>query len=337
MDNSIFKKIKAYCIWAKKLWHPFRKTAYLMGTPTHDNIGDIAIAVAEVKFLQQCGYTKVVNLTIAECWESYGCIAKLLPRKAPVFLHGGGNMGDIYNDEQLRRTILPSLEGHAIIVFPQSIYYTDTERGTKEEALSIRYYNNNMVTIFAREQKSYEIMRSLYKNANVLFVPDIVLSLKAIDFKEPRSGIQLCFRDDQEKLMSDEKIKELARRLHQKGYKTRYTSMIYPRQIPVSDWENVVREKMKQIGTAKLLITDRLHGMVFSALTQTPCIVFGNNHHKVIGVYQWISHLNYIRFAESVEEACKFADELYRMQDCRFVFDDEAFDALRTLIRDKQH
>lgn len=330
--NLLMHKIEQYVNWAIRLWHPFHKTAYLMGTPTHDNIGDIAIAVAEIKFLQQCGFTKIVNLTIAECWGSYGCIARLLPKQASVFLNGGGNMGDIYDDEQLRRTILPSLKGHPIIMFPQSIYYTDTERGAAEKVLSVEYYSSNKVTIFAREQKSYEIMKSLYKDADVLLIPDIVLSLKVNDFKEVRSGVQLCFRDDQEKLLSDEKINNLVQQLQKKGYEVKYTSMIYHRQIPVVDWENVVEEKMRQIGTARLFITDRLHGMVFAALTQTPCIVFGNNHHKVVGVYQWIRHLNYIRFADSIEEACALAEKMYQMQDCYFDFDDSAFNPLRSRI-----
>jgi pyruvyl transferase EpsI len=64
-----------------------------------------------------------------------------------------------------------------------------------------------------------------------------------------------------------------------------------------------VREKMQEFCDSKLVITDRLHGMIFATITGTPCIVFGNNHHKVRESYEWIKYLPYIEFVESVDEA----------------------------------
>ena len=51
---------------------------------------------------------------------------------------------------------------------------------------------------------------------------------------------------------------------------------------------------------SKLVITDRLHGMVFSAITKTPCIVTKSLDHKVIGTYEWIKNLNYIKLVEDL-------------------------------------
>lgn len=31
-----------------------------------------------------------------------------------------------------------------------------------------------------------------------------------------------------------------------------------------------------QFRSLQLIVTDRLHGMIFAAITSTPCIVFGN-------------------------------------------------------------
>ena len=60
-------KIKEYIRWMKILWQPSKKTAYLLATPTHDNIGDLAIVVAEEKFLKECGYEKIVNIIMGDC------------------------------------------------------------------------------------------------------------------------------------------------------------------------------------------------------------------------------------------------------------------------------
>lgn len=63
--------------------------------------------------------------------------------------------------------------------------------------------------------------------------------------------------------------------------------------------EEKVQAKLEEFSNAKLVITDRLHGMVFSALAGTPCIAIDNVSKKVSGVYNWISYLDYIKVVES--------------------------------------
>ena len=62
---------------------------------------------------------------------------------------------------------------------------------------------------------------------------------------------------------------------------------------------------MQEFCDAKLVITDRLHGMIFAAISETPCIVFSNYNHKVGGTYEWIKQLPYIRYVENMGEAKK--------------------------------
>lgn len=51
-----------------------------------------------------------------------------------------------------------------------------------------------------------------------------------------------------------------------------------------------------------MMVTDRLHGMIFAAITNTPCIVITSKSPKVKGVYQWIKHLPYIKLVEDLED-----------------------------------
>ena len=85
----------------------------------------------------------------------------------------------------------------------------------------------------------------------------------------------------------------------------------------VSEFE-LVRAKMCQFAEAELVITDRLHGMIFSAITETPCIVLGNHNHKIEGSYQWIKHLPYIRFIKEVNNIENHIAELRTLKDCKF-------------------
>lgn len=61
-----------------------------------------------------------------------------------------------------------------------------------------------------------------------------------------------------------------------------------------------VIDKLQEFSTVRLVITDRLHGMVFSVITGTACIAFRN--YKIEGIYKWIEYLQYIQFRDSVEE-----------------------------------
>ena len=58
---------------------------------------------------------------------------------------------------------------------------------------------------------------------------------------------------------------------------------------------------MAKFYNSKVVITDRLHGMIFCAITKTPCIVTRSLDHKVIESYKWIKNLNYIRLVEGLD------------------------------------
>ena len=58
--------------------------------------------------------------------------------------------------------------------------------------------------------------------------------------------------------------------------------------------------------------------MAFAALTETPCVVFSNYNHKVKGTYQWLKHLPYIKYVESVDKAIEYIPKLNQIQNCHF-------------------
>ena len=96
---------------------------------------------------------------------------------------------------------------------------------------------------------------------------------------------------------------------------------------------------MEQFAHAELVITDRLHGMIFCAITGTPCIVINSKSPKVAGCYEWIKNLDYIRFAEN---AASIKDEYNKIPKGENIYDhsklDPYFDELRNdLIRLIKH
>ncbi len=158
-------------------------------------------------------------------------------------------------------------------------------------------------------------MKNIYRNVEL--VPDMVLTLNYGKSPYPRQGCILCLRSDLEKTMQPEQAEHLRRIAHKHfGDLVEYTDMVVPHKISISDRENAVNTKIEQFQKAQLVITDRLHAMIFCAISQTPCIVVHSKSHKVWGTYEWIRHLPYIRLAEEITDADALIPEVLAIGDC---------------------
>ena len=86
--------------------------------------------------------------------------------------------------------------------------------------------------------------------------------------------------------------------------------------------------------SAKLVITDRLHGMVLSAMTNTPTLAFSNCNYKVKGIYDWISDNTFLAYCDDTTDIeARFA-ELIRAENCQYCNDAavKAFAPLQEIV-----
>lgn len=304
---------------------PIGKKAYFIGTPEYSNLGDSAIAIGQMLFLEKCGYKKnhIKEFTQSEYTNNSGFFRRYISRQHLICGIGGGNMGNLwYNEELFRYSFIDAFPNNPIIIFPQTVFFTDDEDGRKALKDSLAHYENHRnLTLVAREKKSFETLNTLYRNPKKLLVPDIVLSTTMKDYGvcvKSRSGVLLVFRGDSEKAMTDNDRKSIKDYLEQNALSYRETDMYSDEPVTKENRMELVRKKMQEFADAELVITDRLHGMVFAAITETPCIVFSNNHHKVKGTYDWISNLDYIRYVDDIYEAVPFILELMKMKECKY-------------------
>lgn len=270
-------------------------------TPEHGNIGDHAIAVATKNILDE-SEIQYIEISENKLFELYSCGFLNVFNGRPILMQGGGYLGTLwFKSEVLLRNIIKNNKKSNIICLPNTIYYEKSDYGLSEFENSIKIYNEHKnLVLYAREKISYDIMKKVYKN--VYLVPDVVLSLDYSEEKLDRKVCLLCLRSDLEKTMSDkdlEKIKTIASGIFG-TYK--FTDMCNSYKITVNERYNEVIKKINEFKSAKLVITDRLHGMIFCAITGTPCIVVNSKSHKVKGCYEWIKNLEYIKFADSVDE-----------------------------------
>ena len=91
---------------------------------------------------------------------------------------------------------------------------------------------------------------------------------------------------------------------------TRSLDMEQHRAIPISDRYTALERQFDAFRHAELVVTDRLHGMIFCAITGTPCVVLNSKSPKVLGCYAWIKDLPYIRFCDDAGKIAQIYQDM---------------------------
>ena len=166
-------------------------------------------------------------------------------------------------------------------------------------------------------------------------MPDFGLLYHGYNRQEDRCDkISICFRKDVEKVISDDLIDEVMSQSSALSSVTTVETNIYPTEVKVSQREFTVHNKLREISTSRLLITDRLHAMIFAALTNTPCLAFDNATHKVRGVYEWIKELDFIRMADMNRPIKDQIKDIFYLSPTS-EFNDLDFSRYETVLRDQ--
>lgn len=290
----------------KKKYNKYDKnTVFFIGAPEYGNLGDQAIADAEVVFLRKTLPKKeIIIIPESESIENLLCIKKITNKYHNICAFiGGGNMGDLYFfQENLRLTAVKLLKNAKIVIFPQSIDYDGTS--TRFKKAKKIYESHKSLFLFTREKKSEEKRKRLFSKCKGGLVPDIVLSLSPTLETFKREEIFFCMRSDIEKNSETKKIvNELENFTNEmtssiKKLDTRdnkyCTKYINQHNQLINFWEKFAQ--------ASLIITDRLHGMIFSIITNTPCIALDNNTGKIRSLYETWLNENMVCFIDSTEK-----------------------------------
>lgn len=275
----------------------YKKRVYIFGIPIHGNLGDHAILEAEKKFLfDNFKEYKIIEVE-SSIIRNYFKILKIFVGKSVIFINGGGFLGSLWIDEEIMfRTTLINFPNNNVIVFPQTVYFSKDEKECLETSKNI-YCNHNNLYICCREKYSYEFMRKEFPTCNILLVPDMVLYMEQEDSENKRENALFCIRKDKEKVKYD--FSELRRIFEKNNIKIDETDTVINKIIYSNRRQKYLKNKLREFSNHKIVVTDRLHGMVFAYLTKTPCIVFENSSYKVKGLYEWISNSEYIQLYNS--------------------------------------
>ena len=286
----------------RKLFQQQPNTIFLVMTPDYNNLGDYAILVAETT-LFQAAQINYIPLTISKIKQLRWNNQLSILNGFPIAVQGGGNLGTLwFGTENLIREIVKHNPRSPIFLLPNTLYYESTDWGKEQFELSQKIYNaHKHLTMYAREKISFQIMSQVYQN--VKLVPDMVMMLNKCSSETERNGCILCLRTDIERTRTEEQdllIRQKATELF--GIAISTTDMFVSENFSLSQQDKFLQAKLDQFSAAELVITDRLHGMIFCAITGTPCIVIDSKSPKLRGCYEWIKHLDYIRFVDDISQ-----------------------------------
>lgn len=299
------QKFKAFSYFNDSNIDKTKAQAYVFLAADYGNLGDVAITYAQKRFIGDNSNCQINEIPISKSLEGIWFVKRNIKKGDIVTIVGGGNMGDLYDQiEYIRQLVVKFFPHNKIISFPQTFDFSESPRGKKTLRTAQKVYNkHSKLYMIAREQTSFELMKKHFSKATILLTPDIVLTLNKSEPQEQRKGVVICMRSDAEKSLTNAQSDFII-----ESAKMQFTSLTYydthigKNNLSVQERVTELNKIWQVFKKAELVITDRLHGMIFCHITNTPCLVFLNNNHKVKGTYNWIKKNSNITLMESFSE-----------------------------------
>lgn len=148
-----------------------QQSCVLLDYPDHLNVGDHLIWLSTIQLLRSN------NISPAYCASLVDFSANEMERYGsptmPILLQGGGNLGDLWSESQLfREKIISQYRDRPVVILPQSVYFTQVENAQRAADIFNKHPN---LTIFVRDQASFDLAASLFVHCRVVLTPDMTL------------------------------------------------------------------------------------------------------------------------------------------------------------------
>ena len=289
----------------------------LVDFPDHYNVGDSAIWLGEIALFQQ----RLGGLpTYVSTVESYSREALRRASPAgPIFIHGGGNFGDIYPKHQdFRLRLMADFPDRDIVQLPQSISFSAPAAVTATAEAIARH---GRFTLLVRDQPSLNFAQEHFDCAAEL-LPDMAFGMGPLEKPvAPRSAVFMLLREDTERASYDRApllrhpdtvvadwVSEPARFHRLCRWRTRLamagkgglsspqgTLDLYNRLA-----QGRVRRGLKMLASGRVVVTDRLHAHILSTMMDIPHVVLDNSYGKIAGYMgAWTGRYGQVRRAKT--------------------------------------
>lgn len=274
----------------------------------YQNLGDMALTYAQGQFIKKVlPDFEVLYFPSDHTYSRMKALKNVVGAGDIVTIIGGGNMDDLYPSlENARRYIVRSFPDLPVISFPQTMAFSETASGQRALKRSAQTYESHKcLTLFSRESQSFGLMTERFPEACVELCPDTVLSLNPDVPTRERSGIMITMRSDKEVLIDAAELAEIHDIVSSKTSDIiiKDTVDVSLEECQLDTFEQTLHEFWELVSSRKVVITDRLHCMIFCVITGTPVVVLPNSNHKIRGTYEnWLSELPYVRYLDAFEK-----------------------------------
>lgn len=275
-----------------------KKNRYiLLSDIDHGNIGDHAIIYSIYEILKDTNIhsSNVFAFNRRDCIRSLDDIFRGVNPGDIIIIPGGGWIGTLWKDSgSLFIEILERFSKYKIVVLPQTICFTKDEYGIRQERRLYKAIENcRDITVFVRDPLSYDFliknMPAETDKRKYDLVPDMVLYLEKHKEIIKENDILWILRKDRESIVSETVLDDIKGIVKRRDYTVIKKDTVLPYHVKPVGREKELNRLWDLYLKSKLVITDRLHGMLFAVITSTPCLAMDNISHKVYGVYnKWL-------------------------------------------------
>lgn len=287
MANSAPENLKELLHKALERLDSFEQCA-LLDYPDYPNIGDHLIGLGTVFYLVDVIKTKIKYS--ASINNFCGAVMEQKIGKAPILLQGGGNLGDLWPAHQkFREQIISTYQDQPVIILPQSIYFAD-EANLMESADVFNSHPN--LTLFVRDNYSYEVALQYFCNCQVIKAPDMALqmvNIPALFFNSHRSNsIMYHCRNDKELNQAQSPVSlDLPNLVVEDWTSYKYDST--PRLTRI--WEGLQQGTVIPTGWISRIIWKSFHHYAFNFNTlYNPSMYSKSLSYMHQGIYQFKQH-----------------------------------------------
>jgi pyruvyl transferase EpsO len=298
----------------------------LVDFPAHANIGDSAIWTGEIALLARLH--GCAPLLVSHPRYPMVQTRHRLRQGDIIYIHGGGNFGDIWPHHQAHREmLLDSFPQHRIVQLPQSLHFREVT-GIERTKRAIGGHPD--FHLMVRDRESADFARQHF-DCPVILVPDAAFCTDLgglLPEVTPEGGVALL-RSDQERRPDARDGGALFRRPGwsagdwvrptpgerrleriELGLHGLFPLMELRHRRFLEMTQRRVARGLAQLGRGRVVVTDRLHGHILASLLGRPTVVIDNFYGKIRRFISAWGAVSPVHIATGYAEALEVAEAL---------------------------
>lgn len=291
--------------------NPNLSCIYYLGITAHSNLGDLAQHYCISKWIKE-NYPEYYLFKVesdAVCDKRvkfFDFLKRYFVKDRDIIIFQSGyctqDLGG--NHPLMHFLVIDAIPDAQILMMPQTVYFQHEENAF---LFSENHNKASRMLFLARDFVSYDKAKELFSKVYVKVFPDIVTTLIGLrQYDNPRLGVCLCTRNDEEKLYSYEALDTFRDKIRMITRVFQKDTTIKENFMKIrSDLERYIWAEIESYSNYEVTITDRYHGTIFSLCAGTPVIILKTTDHKVTTGADWFKGVydDYVYVAEDLDDA----------------------------------